>query len=136
MITLKFYPERFGKERKEYSLEFSRSKLLKDYLAEAGYQADGNDIIVEGKVFERVDVPIDNQSEIIVTPKIELGAIAGAIGGLIAWAKVHPIIFWGVSLMSGYSIYSAVSTSMRMRNFGTGEGGIDIFPLTFSEEMN
>jgi len=125
MITLKFYPERFGKEHKEHSLEFSRDKLLKDYLAEAGYQAEGNDVIIEGKVFDRFDVPIDNQSEIIVTPKIEIGAIAGAIGTLITWAQAHPFIFWGLVLMSGYSIYSAVSASMRMRNFGISGLGID-----------
>lgn len=125
MITLKYYPERFGKKCKKRTLRFKRSKLLKDYLAEAGYQADGNDIIVEGKAFERVDVPIDNQSEIIVTPKVELEAIGAAVGWLIGKFAEHWITYTILLLASSYSIYSAVSASMRMRNFGTNGLGID-----------
>jgi len=108
MIKIKYYPVRFGKECKEKDLDFSRDLLIKDYLIQAGYDPKDLDIIVDGRIVDSVNKPIDNQSEIILTPKIEFPAIAAWWAAATFWQGVA---FVAGVLMTAYSIYQAISAA-------------------------
>lgn len=137
-IAIKYYPVRFGKECKQQNLDFSRNFLVKDYLMQVGLDPKDVDIIIEGKVVKVLDVPVDNQSEIIVTPKIEIGALAAGIGWLIhgIWVGLvtPPFFFGGGILFTAYSVYSAVSAA-RKRNFGTTSIGLDESSPTYGLDL-
>jgi predicted phage tail protein len=136
MINIKYYPVRFGKECQEKDLDFSRDLTIKDYISQAGIDHKDLDVIVDGKVAKSLDHPIDNQSEIIVTPKIE-GPIWPALVwlGHLIWAAAlaHPFIAWGVILSTSFSVYSAVSAG-RMPSFGSLGSGLDESSPTFGWE--
>lgn len=130
MIKLKYYPIRFEKECKEFDLEFSRDFLIKDYIDKTGIDIRGMSIIIDGKVVESLNIPIDNQSEILITPALELEAI----GTFLEWAFVtHWFTTTMIILSAGFAVYQAVSAP-RLSGFGSYGSGMDESSPTYGWE--
>jgi len=123
MITVKYIPNVLnsdGRIVKEF--QFSRSKKLRDYLQDSGFQYQEKKIIVSGKKTEDLELFINDNDEILVihTPKDIISGI-WAIGVAIQ-AFVVEYAFWfklGLFLATvGYAIYAAMQRPV-LPSFGT-----------------
>ncbi len=56
--------------------KYSRSKCVRDYLDESGFDYQGKRVIVTGKRIEDLSVRIDNGDEIVVVPEVKAPIVA------------------------------------------------------------
>jgi len=143
MISIKYYPIRFEqRDKQEFEYDYLRDTSLKEYLDKTGIDYSNCDIILEGKNTENLDQRLDNQSEIILTPKIEIPAAVFVWFGMSAaaaafWSAVTTVA--AIVLSVAFSIYQAVSASGRKASFGSfglggGGGGLDEGSPTYGWE--
>ena len=122
MIKIKLIPNILSKEgRKERKLKYFRSKKLLSYLEECNFPTKDIKVIISGKVVTDLNTFIKNKDEIIVTPEVEITAVAFAKLGF--WAKVFFVaktIFTVVAI--GYTIYSMLSKPRGPSFSGIGTG--------------
>ena len=131
MIKIKYYPVRFQKDCQEWEFNFSRSLLLKDYINKIGIEYKDLEVIVDGKVVSDFDIVLDDQSEIIVTPKIRWGAIGAAI--YVWWMSlgvVGAILTVASIALTAYSVYQAIMAA-RQPGFGSSGEGLDANSPTY-----
>ncbi|MBM3210610.1 hypothetical protein FJZ33_00200 [Candidatus Poribacteria bacterium] len=124
MIEIKYYPIRFEKkDAKVFNYEYNRDISLKEYLDRTGIDYMDFDIIIDGKPSDNLNQRLDNQSEIIITPKIEWAAVVAWWAGLTLFGKIIAVVTVALTL---YSIFQAVTASVRKPSFGSFSlGGID-----------
>lgn len=131
MLSLIYLPKRFsqkGVRRQEtlyeagrsYQYYLNRMTCLPDKFARARY-----DVIADGNVVKNLRGIPRRKSHIVVTPKIEWGALVVAAKAIWAAALAHPYIAWGTILTTSYSIYAAVSMRTRLPSFGINGIGAD-----------
>ncbi len=136
MIYLSYRPIRFEtKDSKDFTFDYNRDKSLKDYLIEAGIEYKDCDIIISGKVEKSLNKRLDNDDEIIVTPKIKdlgsilwgiyMGVMTALAGSGFTGTLLGCIAFYASILSVAYSVYSAISAGLNKPTFGSYGGGLD-----------
>jgi predicted phage tail protein len=123
MVTVRYIENPFKSyEAIVRQIRYCRSSTVKDFIKEAGFDYEDKRIIVSGKKIENINIPIDNEDEIIVLPDVKgpVGAAIVAIGKAIgAYVLAHPFIATFAALSIGYSIYSYLSQP-SLPNFNLG----------------
>ena len=108
--------------------KYSRSKCVRDYLDESGFDYQGKRVIVTGKRIEDLSVRIDNGDEIVVVPEVKapiVAVVSWIISAVWAAAVAHPFLFTFFVLSMGYSIYQYMNQP-KMPDFNLGAGtGMD-----------
>ena len=135
MIQAKYIPNILSKDgRITKELEFSRSRTIRKYIDETGFDTKGSKIIVSGKVASDLDVALNNDDEIIITPDIRFTAVVAFFtwvgAGSLWWGIVKTVIIVA-SIVAG--IYSMVSRP-RKPTFGSSGVGIDESSPTYGWE--
>jgi len=138
MINLSYRPIRFEtKNRKDFEYPYNRDISLKEYLDKTKVDYSKCDIIVNGKVETNFNKRLDNEDEIIITPKIE-GPVGAALWTFAGWFGVETllgaIVFYAGIMAAAYSVYSAITTRNRLPNFGLDGYGIDESSPTYGWE--
>lgn len=130
MLTVKLIPNIFSKnDRKTVELECPENLSILSAVCAAGFDLEGNRVIVNGKKQTDLTKPVKNGDEIIVTSDIK-DPITGI---LVAMGMSSALASWiGVAIAIAavaYSIYSSVTASKRKPTFGTmlenNSGGFD-----------
>lgn len=126
MIRIKYIPNILSKDgRVTKELEFSRGRSVAVYIDEAGFDIRGSKIIVSGKATDNLDVTLNNEDEIIVTPDVRFTAVAAFFtwvgAGSLWWGIIKTAIIVA-SVVAG--IYSMVSKP-RKPTFNSSGVGID-----------
>ena len=126
MIRVIYYPVRFEKAGKqEFEFPYNRNNPLKFYLEATEIEFLDCDVIVNGKNERNFNKSIDNDDEIIITPKVKWGAIVALVKVIWTFALAHPYMFWISAVSMSYSLYSALSARTRLPNFGSFGDGLD-----------
>jgi len=128
MITVKNIPNILDKNnREEKELNFRRNKVLIDYLEESGFYYRDKKIIVSGKIYNSLNLFIEDKDEIIITPNIKgpvlaVGAfILGTVAKLGFITIATAIVTAVTSVAAKKAIPAALNTSLAspsIPNFG------------------
>lgn len=108
-------------------LDYSRSKTIREFLDESGFDYKDKRVIVTGKKINDLDIRIDQGDEITVIPEVKapvVAIISAIISAVWAYAVAHPFIFAFFVLSLGYSIYQYVNQP-KMADFNLGSVGLD-----------
>jgi predicted phage tail protein len=125
MITVKYIPNILSPEgRKEFTLDYNRGYVVKDYIKQAGLETEHMRVIVSGAKLTKLDIPVDNFDEVIVTPELKGPVIQAVIA---FWGVYGAVISLAAAVISlGYAIYQAVSFKKpAVPNFGSTGDGMD-----------
>ncbi|HAH21621.1 MAG: hypothetical protein A2Y00_05540 [Omnitrophica WOR_2 bacterium GWF2_43_52] len=108
-------------------LDYSRSKTVREFLDESGFDYKDKRVIVTGKRIEDLDMRIDQGDEITVIPEVKapvVAIISAIISAVWAYAVAHPFIFAFFVLTLGYSIFQYMNQP-KMADFNVGSVGLD-----------
>ena len=123
MIKIKYIQNRLEKEgRKEEELYFNRYFVLIEYLQLSSFCYKDHDIVVNGKKIDNLEIFINDEDEIIITPKIEFAGIGSLLKVGATMMKFLTIVDIAIT---AYSIYSAIASRPKKPSFGTSSFGID-----------
>jgi predicted phage tail protein len=106
---------------------FSRSKTLRDYLNESGFDYADRRVIVTGKTVDDLDVRLDEGDEVTVIPEVEapvVAVVSAIVSAVWAYAVAHPFLFTFFVLSMAYSIYQYMNQP-KMPDFNLGSSGMD-----------
>jgi len=128
MISIRNIDNPFKPEEAQV-LEFtySRSKSVREYLDNSGFDYKDKRVIVTGKRVEDLDSRIEEGDEIVVAPEVKAPVVAVVsfiISAVWAAAVAHPFLFTFFVLSMGYSIYQYMNQP-KMPDFNLGSSGID-----------
>ncbi len=118
-----FKPE----EAQVLGFTYSRSKSVREYLDNSGFDYKDRRVIVTGKRIEDLDSRIEEGDEIVVAPEVKAPVVAVVsfiISAVWAAAVAHPFLFTFFVLSMGYSIYQYMNQP-KMPDFNLGSSGID-----------
>jgi len=117
-----FKPE----EAKVLEFTYSRSKSVREYLDNSGFDYKDKRVIVTGKRIEDLDSRIEEGDEIVVAPEVQapvVAVISFIISAVWAAAVAHPFLFTFFVLSMGYSIYQYMNQP-KMPDFNLGSAGM------------
>jgi len=106
---------------------YSRSKSVREYLDNSGFDYKDKRVIVTGKRIEDLDSRIEEGDEIVVAPEVKAPVVAVVsfiISAVWAAAVAHPFLFTFFVLSMGYSIYQYMNQP-KMPDFNLGSAGMD-----------
>jgi len=118
-----FKPE----EAQVLEFTYSRSKSVREYLDNSGFDYKDKRVIVTGKRIEDLDSRAEEGDEIVVAPEVKAPVVAVVsfiISAVWAAAVAHPFLFTFFVLSMGYSIYQYMNQP-KMPDFNLGSSGID-----------
>lgn len=128
MIKIKYIPNRFEKEgivskKIDYKFHQSLFSCIKKTYPELLDTIDQYAVIYMGSCVTNVYIVYPHKySQIIITPRVEVGALIAVAKGFLlkmTWGKLAYFAF------VGYSIYQAVTARSRMPSFGSSGLGMD-----------
>lgn len=135
MIIISYLPNRFNEKTKETrAIPYREDFKLEDYIKTSGLKIPDSifetcDVFVNGQVVT-ADCSLENHAKVVVFPKVKdpISAIYSAVTfiGALLWtagmyAVAHPFVTAGF-LLTGYSIYSAITNKPRLPSYGSGAG--------------
>ncbi len=128
MISVRNIDNPFKTEEAQV-LEFiySRSKSVREYLDNSGFDYKDKRVIVTGKRIEDLDSRIEEGDEIVVAPEVKAPVVAVVsfiISAVWAAAVAHPFLFTFFVLSMGYAIYQYMNQP-KMPDFNLGSAGMD-----------
>ena len=106
---------------------YSRSKSVRDYLDNSGFDYKDKRVIVTGKRIEDLDSRIEEGDEIVVAPEVKapvVAVISFIVSAVWAAAVAHPFLFTFFVLSMGYAIYQYMNQP-KMPDFNLGSAGMD-----------
>ena len=123
MVTIKDIPDRFSKsERKVYPVTYRDNTQLADYLA--GYDIADRIVLLNGKPVTDLSLPVPDNSEILIVPRIQGSFIAGLVSFIVTAAYVTLVVASIASIP--YAIYAMVTSKPRKASRGLADtGGIE-----------
>lgn len=134
MLNLVYVPKRFSREgiRSELTV-YEEGKSYNHYLrrcSQLPFKFDSKKYLVidGGNVVKNLRAIPRRKAHIIVTPKVEWGALVVVGKAIWSFALAHPYQFWAITastLATGYSVYSALTTRVRAPNMGSVGAGLD-----------
>ncbi|MFH2137443.1 MAG: phage tail protein [Candidatus Omnitrophota bacterium] len=108
-------------------IAYSRSKCVRDYLDDAGFDYHDRRVIVTGKRIEDLSVRVEDGDEIIVIPEVKapvVAVVSAVISAVWAAAVAHPFLTAFFMLSMGYSVYQYMNQP-KMPDFNLGSNGLD-----------
>jgi len=119
-----FKPE----EAQVLEFTYSRSKSVREYLDNSGFEYKDKRVIVTGKRIEDLDSRIEEGDEIVVAPEVKAPVVAVVsfiVSAIWAAAVAHPFLFTFFVLSMGYAVYQYMNQP-KMPDFNLGGGtGMD-----------
>jgi len=106
---------------------YSRSKSVRDYLDNSGFDYKDKRVIVTGKRIKDLDSRIEEGDEIVVAPEVQapvVAVISFIVSAVWAAAVAHPFLFTFFVLSMGYAIYQYMNQP-KMPDFNLGSAGMD-----------
>jgi len=119
-----FKPE----EAQVLEFTYSRSKSVREYLDNSGFEYKDKRVIVTGRRIEDLDSRIEEGDEIVVAPEVKAPVVAVVsfiVSAIWAAAVAHPFLFTFFVLSMGYAVYQYMNQP-KMPDFNLGGGtGMD-----------
>lgn len=125
MIVIRVIPNMLDKKgRSSFAREYKPKRILRDYLR--GFDYKNQKVLVTGKEETNFDRTLNENDEIILTPKVEdpIGFLVAVGKAIWAAAVAHPFVAAGVVLSTAYSVYSYL-TRPRLPSINLSSDGID-----------
>lgn len=119
-ITIRFIPNILSDEgRTLQSFPFDRRWTIRKYLKKSKIDFEGMRIIVNSNEVKSLRQHLQSGDEIIVAPTIEWPAIVVAAKWIAAKFIAHWVTYTAIILSTAYSIYSALTTKVKMPSYDT-----------------
>lgn len=122
-VKIKYIPNiLIAEDRKEIILPYHRDRSLLDFLKKSGFEYEGMRVIVLGKKLDNLNILLDNDDEIIITPDIKFDPATWAV--IVTAFHIITAVVAVASIV--YSIYQAVTYKKPSQpNFNTNGDGLD-----------